>query len=260
MAHLIEKPAIVARDHYLLRIDIEGACSLPGQFLNVRVGTGTDPLIRRPFSIFFQDGRIQELVVRVVGKGTRLLCESQPGPFDVITPLGRGFTLMEKGRALLVGGGVGSAPLYYLARRLKEAGCRVVMVYGARSREYVFLEERFREALDELVITTDDGTQGEKGFVTDTAARLMGREAFDRIYTCGPTVMMARLMETVGKEGLPVEVSLENYFGCGIGLCSGCTVETIKGLRRACVDGPVMDGRLIVWNSIDGGSAEGAFR
>ncbi len=123
MAQLLERPLKVAEDHYLLKIQTDSTePALPGQFINIRVSESTDPLVRRPFSIYNREKDILEIIIQVVGKGTSILCNAEPGPLDILGPLGKGFTLLEKGSALLVGGGVGNAPLYLLARELKEKG------------------------------------------------------------------------------------------------------------------------------------------
>lgn len=249
MATLVTRPLSVSRDHVLLTLTHTGTPPLPGQFVNIRVGTGTDPLLRRPFSIFdYSDDRM-EIVVRIVGKGTAILAGAEPGPMDVLGPLGRGFTLESGKRVLLVGGGVGNAPLLFLARELKRRNCHVTYIYGAKSSEYIYLSDRYRNETSSLVITTDDGTAGEKGLVTDHAGHMLSSESFDRIYTCGPTAMMRALWEKA-KGKAPVEISVENYFGCGVGLCMGCTVETSCGFQRACMEGPVFDGSIIDWDTL----------
>ncbi len=234
-----------------MKIDAGGAVSVPGQFVNLRVNESFDPLLRRPFSVFNQEGRVIELVIQVVGKGTRWLAEhAVPGEVDILGPLGKGFTLCEGKTALLVGGGVGNAPLYYLARRLREKGNHVIYLYGSRASDCVFLRERYEQAADTFLLSTDDGSAGRRGYVTDLAREILSDGRVDRIYTCGPTVMMKSLSEMPGCAGIPLEVSVENYFGCGIGICAGCVVETPEGNRRACVDGPVFDGRMVRWESL----------
>jgi len=249
MAILIEKPTQVSRDHYLLKIKMEGTEPLPGQFINIKAAPGTDPLIRRPFSVFDHNEDITETVIRVVGKGTELLCGTEPGEMDILGPLGKGFTMEKNKKIMLAGGGVGNAPLYYLGKELKKMGNDITFIYGSRSDEYIYLEDKFRSFSSEFIISTDDGSAGKKGFVTDIAKELLKTEKFDRIYTCGPTPMMSGLVGIVG-DNAPVEVSVENYFGCGIGLCVGCTIDTDCGFRRACIDGPVFDGKSINWDSL----------
>lgn len=107
----------------------------------------------------------------------------------------------------------------------------------------------YRELADEFIITTDDGSEGVKGFATDVMSHIISGENFSRIYTCGPDPMMKKTVK-LADENVPVEVSVENYFGCGVGLCVGCTVDTVDGYKRACVDGPVLDGRKILWENM----------
>ncbi len=250
MAELIEKPIGVARDHFLLRIKSEDVAA-PGQFVNLKIGIMLDPLLRRPFSVHnFSDGII-ELLVRVVGRGTAWLRDhAEVGEIDMQPPMGRGFTLIEKGKALLVGGGVGNAPLYFLARVLKMRGVMVEYIFGAQNKEALFLRDRYEAAVDVMHIMTDDGSCGEKGFATDCVGMLKST-SFDAVYTCGPVPMMASLIEMFRQSNACIEASVENYFGCGVGLCSGCVVETAFGNRRACIDGPVFDGRAVIWKRED---------
>ena len=250
MAFLIEKPLQLCSDHYLLKIDTGHPLSSPGQFVNIKIAD-TDPLLRRPFSIFDHKDNIIEIIFRVVGKGTEILknidksCE-----LDVIAPLGSGFTIAENRNVLLVGGGVGNAPLYYLAKKLKEKNNTVHYVYASRSKEYIFNEKEYRKISDNFYLTTDDGSCGCKGVACDLMPDLTKSNDFDFIYTCGPAIMMAGIVDAFKESGTHIEVSMENYFGCGIGLCYGCTIETYKGLKRACIDGPVFDGKAIKWDTL----------
>lgn len=249
MAKLINIPEKVAEDHYLLKIQYEGTECEPGQFINIKATENYDPLLRRPFSIFDAGSNIMEVVIRVIGKGTKLISNMEPGDIDIVGPTGKGFTMEENGDLLLVGGGVGNAPLLYLMRKLKEKGNRLTYIYCARNSDYIFNEEKFRELADEVIITTDDGSAGVKGFATEVMSHIISDSKFDRIYTCGPDPMMGRVVK-IAHEDVPVEVSVENYFGCGVGLCVGCTVDTIDGFKRACVEGPVFNGRDILWKNM----------
>ncbi len=250
MATLIDKPREVCKDHYLLKIDIDQNSSHPGQFANIKVGA-TDPLLRRPFSIYDHKDNIIEIVFKVVGKGTETM-KNIPGPgyLDVIAPLGRGFSVHQNRKALLIGGGVGNAPLYYLAKVLKEKNNTVHYLYASRSKEYIFMLNEFRSVTDKFYISTDDGSNGRKGLATDIAQEISGSDDFDIVYTCGPAVMMAGIVNIFKDSNIQIEVSLENYFGCGIGLCFGCTVETTGGIKRACVDGPAFNGRTVKWGTL----------
>jgi dihydroorotate dehydrogenase electron transfer subunit len=250
MPVLIEKPALISTDHYVLKIDTQNIISHPGQFVNIKTGFFTDPLLRRPFSIHNQEGNIIEIVIRVIGRGTSILSGAVPGPIDIIAPLGNGFSIIENGSALLIGGGVGNAPLYYLSKKLREKGSSITYLFGSGKSEYVFLRERYMDMSDHFILATDDGSEGFKGYITECAGEVIKSKKFDFVYACGPSVMMKKITELLAEMTVPVEVSLENYFGCGIGLCSGCTVEAGGALKRACVNGPVFDGRLINWGSI----------
>jgi dihydroorotate dehydrogenase electron transfer subunit len=248
MAHLIGSPEEVARDHYLVRLRTPGPLSQPGQFIAVKTGEGTDPLLRRPFSVFDHEGDVIEIVVRVVGRGTRLLSKAHDN-IDVIGPLGKGFSLGGAQRALLVGGGVGCAPLYYLARDLARKNCAVTLLFGAATSEHIYCAGRYDAVCGDFRMATDDGSRGFKGQVTALMEEVLSRQTYDRIYTCGPTPMMKRVVELSGN--VPVEISVENYFGCGFGICAGCTIETSGGLRRACVHGPVFDGKSVLFDSLE---------
>jgi dihydroorotate dehydrogenase electron transfer subunit len=243
-----EKPRAVSRDHYLLKFESCDEPSLPGQFINIRVSDRNDPLLRRPFSIFDHNNGVITVIIRSVGSGTALLARREPGEIDILGPLGKGFTIARGARVLIAGGGVGNAPLYYLARKLRESRCDTTYIYGARSREYIYLPDLYRESVNRFIISTDDGSEGTRGLVTDIAAGLIETERFDMVYTCGPAAMMKSLVPIV--RNIPIETSVENYFGCGIGLCSGCTIETSAGRKRACIDGPVFNGASINWETM----------
>ena len=238
-ALLVSPVTAQSEGHYLLKLRTGIESVVPGQFATIRIGSGTDPLLRRPFSIFdFNDG-ILEIIFQLVGKGTTLLSEYNNSGIDILAPLGRGFTLTQNKRVLLVGGGAGNAPLHYLSRILKTQGCQVTQVYGSRTKSVIYCRDRFCSSCDEIIFTTDDGSEGEKGFVTNSVSRLLSENDFDMIYVCGPTPMVKGLAPVIQKSGVSCEISLENYFGCGTGLCYGCTIRTKLGNRRVCNDGPV---------------------
>ena len=245
MTYLIEKPLEVSRNHFWLKINTDSGQALPGQFVNIRVHSTSAPLIRRPISVFNHSDGIMELIVQLAGDGTKLLCTRPAGEIDIIGPLGKSFSLPQNSRVLLAGGGVGNAPLYYLARELKKNGNNITYIYGARSADCIFFEEKYRETAGSFILMTDDGSKGGKGFATE-AAVLLEPGKFDIVYTCGPRYMMKTLTEIMAAAPR-IEVSMENYFACGIGLCSGCVVKTSAGLKRACAEGPVMDGKSIIW-------------
>lgn len=237
----------ICREHCLVSLNVDIPSS-PGQFISIKPDSSMDPLLRRPFSVYDHvEGRL-DCVIRRVGPGTERICLSESDSFDILGPSGRGFTLTENRNCLLIGGGVGNAPLVYLARALYDRGNRVRFIYGTTAEEYIYGEELLMNLAHELEFTTDDGSRGIKGFVTDYLPEVLERERPDRVYTCGPTPMMRGVVKLCGD--LPVEVSMENYFGCGVGLCAGCTVETVDGFSRSCVEGPVYDGRKILWDTL----------
>ncbi len=242
------KPELISKDHYLLKIKHEGLKFLPGQFVSIKVNHGTDPLLRRPFSIFDSSEQELKVIFKVAGKATAILRDSAlPENTDISGPYGKGFTIHENKNVLLIGGGVGNAPLHFLANELRKKNCTVSYIYGSRSTEYTYCRHEFKTCSDSTFYMTDDGSDGEKGFVTDKLKSLIAAGKFDFIYVCGPDVMMKACAEIINSSGIDGELSMENYFGCGIGICSGCTVKTIHGNKRACVDGPVFNIREIVF-------------
>jgi dihydroorotate dehydrogenase electron transfer subunit len=234
--------------HYLISIKTDGTQVLPGQFVSLRINDKYDPFLRRPFSVFdFSDGVI-DVLFQEVGKGTSMLARYKESFIDIIAPLGKGFTLVENKKVLLIGGGAGNAPLYYLSRLLKERGCTVTQIYGSRTSTLIYCKDKFCSSCDEVIFMTDDGSEGEKGFVTHAAQRLLAERTFDMIYVCGPDPMLRGLVPLIEQSNIRCEVSLENYFGCGTGICYGCTIRTKEGNRRVCNDGPVFPFDLLDFN------------
>jgi dihydroorotate dehydrogenase electron transfer subunit len=219
MAFLIEKPKQLCEDHYLLKIEIDGNISHPGQFANIKIGD-TDPLLRRPFSIYDHNGNVIELIIRVVGKATVLLKDITAASYiDVIAPLGHGFSIPADRKTLLIGGGVGNAPLYYLAKELRAGNNQIHYLYAARSKEYIYNKTEYGLLCDEFIIATDNGSEGRKGLAGDIAKDMLRENNYDIVYTCGPEVMMRNIARLLKNNNAQFEVSVENYFGCGIGLC-----------------------------------------
>lgn len=217
----------------------------PGQFVHLKAGEGTDPLLRRPISISGISRREQEftMIYRADGKGTALLSQKRPGDrIDVLGPLGSGFSPYEADAgetALLIGGGIGVPPLYELSKQLTEKGVRAVHILGFQTKEAVFYEAEFSR-FGRTIVTTADGTYGKKGFVTDVLGAYT--EEASVIYACGPT-MMLRALESFCS-GKKLFVSLEERMGCGIGACFACVCRTAGdtegfGYKKVCTDGPV---------------------
>ncbi|OZM58529.1 dihydroorotate dehydrogenase electron transfer subunit [Lottiidibacillus patelloidae] len=232
----------IAKQIYEIELqgDLVKEIKAPGQFVHVKVGNGFSPLLRRPISIcdFDQEASTMKLLFRSEGKGTKLLSEVKKGSkIDVLGPLGNGFsleTLNEGDTALIVGGGIGVPPLYGLARRLVERGVNVVVVLGFATEEVVFYEDKFKE-LGDTIVTTVDGTYGEKGFVTDGIRK--NDWHYDAIFACGPTQMLKALTSKYPDER--GYLSLEERMGCGIGACFACVCRAEEGYRKVCSDGPV---------------------
>lgn len=220
----------------------------PGQFVHVRVGNENDPLLRRPLSLYDVDrktGRIS-LLYKVVGKGTQLLTRIAVGDYlDIMGPLGRGFTLPDQPcNVVLVGGGVGIAPLVYLARRLKDIKCKVTVLYGVINSKQLAALDRLA-GLDVTCLTaTADGSVGYKGLVTGLLQDELVKGNFDYIYTCGPEPMMAEAARLAKEYDLSGEVSLEESMACGVGACLGCArklKEESENYVKVCKDGPVFN-------------------
>lgn len=244
---IIDIPEKISEDHYLLKIKYKGPVPQCGQFINIKVNKQTDPLLRRPFSVFDYNGDILEVIMKIEGKATSMIRDANSlSSIDISGPFGKGFTIVKDARALLIGGGVGNAPLHYLSKILQQNDTETTFVYGSRSFEYTYCRSHFKQCSDSIIHMTDDGTEGEKGFVTKKAEELLKSNKFDIAYICGPTPMMKACVEITKKYSLDSEISLENYFGCGIGICNGCTVKTIHGNKRACVDGPVFNSKEII--------------
>lgn len=223
---------------------------LPGQFVEVRVDGSSSTMLRRPISVNFVDYAHNELwlLVAGVGDGTRRLARLQPGDvLNCVLPLGRGFTMPDAAgrKYLLVGGGVGVAPLLYFGHCLKEQGSEPVFLLGARTeKELLELDDFYR--IGRVLITTEDGSAGERGFVTGHT--ILQRERFDMISTCGPKPMMMNVARYARKANVPCEVSLENMMACGLGACLCCVEKTVKGNLCVCKDGPVFNMNDLCWD------------
>lgn len=222
---------------------------LPGQFVEVRVDNSPSTFLRRPISINNVDYDRNELwlLVAAVGDGTRQLQKLQKGNrLNCMLPLGNSFTMPTDSaqKVLLVGGGVGVAPLLYFGKRIKAMGGEPTFLLGARSAKDVLERELF-EQVGRVFITTEDGSEGEKGFVTNHS--VLAQEHFDRISTCGPKPMMMAVARYAFKNDIECEVSLENKMACGVGACLCCVEKTVEGNKCVCKEGPVMNIKKLTW-------------
>ena len=217
------------------------AVTTPGQFVNLALA---GKFLRRPISVCDRGEESIALLYKIAGQGTAQMAAMTPGEtLDTLTGLGNGFDVeAAKGRALLIGGGIGAAPLYWLAKALRERGVRTTAVLGFNGADDVFFEEEFAAVCDRLVLATADGSRGVKGFVTDAVTGL----DCDYYYACGPEPMLKAVWRACASDG---ELSFEERMGCGFGACMGCTCRTITGWKRICKDGPVLRKGEIAWDA-----------
>jgi len=222
----------------------------PGQFVHLRITEGADFILRRPFSVHrARAGRI-EILYQVVGLGTRALSEKTVGSeMDAIGPLGTGFTLFDGvSHALVVAGGLGAAPMGMLVERLAQKGIATTFAFGAPNRERLVRLDMFGEIVRRVEVSTDDGSIGVHGLVTEVVERVIRDDAPDVIYVCGPEAMARAVAKQAERVGIKCQVSLERLMACGVGACLSCVVSTKDGLKRACVDGPVFDAAQVLWD------------
>lgn len=224
---------------------------VPGQFVEVRIDGVPSTFLRRPISIHFVDRTANELwlLVAAIGDGTRHLAALQAGDrLNCVLPLGNGFMMPQSPdeRLLLVGGGVGVAPLLYMGAEMKRMGSEPTFLLGARSDKDLLMLDEFRK-YGRVLVTTEDGTAGERGFVTNHS--ILGQEHFDRIATCGPKPMMMAVARYAQQAAVECEASLENMMACGVGACLCCVEKTTEGNLCVCKEGPVFNTRRLLWQS-----------
>lgn len=234
----------------------------PGQFVEVAVGVpGT--LLRRPLSVARTEpggpdaAGTLELVVGPEGEGSAWLAEAGVGQrLDLVGPLGRPFPIPQRAATcLLVGGGYGAAPLHFLTEVLVPQGHRVDLVVGAASEEQLLNSIEAKRLAHSLRITTDDGSAGRRGRVTEAVPEAVANARPDVIYACGPNAMLAAVSTVASRLGIPVRVALEERMACGLGICFTCVIPVrdragAVHMRRSCIDGPVMDGERVQWRAM----------
>lgn len=220
----------------------------PGQFVQVRVDGSPDTFLRRPFSVHDvnYENKSFRLLVQIAGNGTKKLSELNSGDsINVVYPLGNSFSVPESGeRILLVGGGCGIAPLLFLGKYFSSRGIKFDILLGFRNIKRI-IEIAEYEQLGTVFLTTEDGSAGTRGFVTDHPALVAGK--YDKVYCCGPEPMMKAVAAFCKKNAVECEVSLENLMGCGFGVCLCCVVDTINGHVCTCTDGPVFNTKTLKW-------------
>ncbi|MCM8765525.1 MAG: dihydroorotate dehydrogenase electron transfer subunit [Candidatus Omnitrophica bacterium] len=265
----------VAPEHFKLILESPEIAqeANPGQFLHIRVHEGFNPLLRRPFSIYRVSSNQIEILYKIRGKGTEILSGRTPGEIlDVIGPLGKGFPLPEQQNTqapvtyLLVAGGVGVAPLLFLAERLREvknlpaeSGSRkfgkkskikIILLLGAKSKDYLLSEKEFKDLCDEVKVATEDGSLGFKGLITDLLRDLLNTEYSllnTILYAAGPIFMLQEIKKIANIFKILAFGSLEENIACGLGGCWGCVVKTVQGYKRICKEGPVFNLEEVLW-------------
>ncbi len=243
----------VGRGAFLLVLTHEGLArsSRPGQFALFRCGTRYDPFLPRPLSVHEVDpeaGRAAFLY-RVRGEGTRWLARLRPGDeVEVTGPHGRGFSFSGRGKkGLLVAGGIGIAPIFFLARELSALAWELTFVFGARTREELF---RWQElaALGEVLLATEDGSAGRAGTAGELLADVLPRGGWEAVFACGPRGLLREVQRFSCEAGIPAQIALEERMACGVGACYGCACRAAggRGYLRVCSDGPVFGAGEVV--------------
>ena len=227
------------------------ATVLPGQFVHLRISRDADFILRRPFSVHRASGGRLEILYQVLGRGTRVLAGTERGAeMDLIGPLGTGWSVPEDAdHALIVAGGLGAAPMGMLVESLAARGVATTVAVGAPNAERLLAGALFEEHARRLEVATDDGSAGARGPVTTLVEGLIADDKPDVVYACGPEVMQRIVAAQAAAAGVPCQVSLERLMACGVGACLSCVVSTTKGLKRACVDGPVFDAGEVLWEA-----------
>jgi len=228
----------------------------PGNFVHIKVNSGDLPLLRRPFSIHRveKDKSLFEILFKVVGEGTEILSRKSPGEtLDILGPIGNSFSL-PRGRKeiLLVAGGMGMAPLWFLFSRLikRVPPERLTFFLGAKSKKELLYADELKETKAKLILATDDGTAGRRGAVTEVFFKEIRKRGCDpkniAAYSCGPHKMLKRMSWMAKRMDFFCQISLETHMACGVGACWGCVVKhKDQTYKRACVDGPVFDARMV---------------
>jgi len=258
---------IISNNYFLCTLEAPSVAfqAVPGQFINVRISDAYEPLLRRPLSIHRVTSSHIEIFYEVLGQGTKILSRKRQGEYlDIIGPLGNGFKLdkQEGSQAIIVSGGMGVAPLLFLAEEIvtsqkSKVTSKPIVLIGAKTKSQIICESNFRKLGCDVKIATDDGSRGLKGYVSallenilrTTPACRTGRDDSRRttVYACGPKPMLKAIAGISLKYNMLAQVSLEEHMACGIGACLGCVIRTKDGYRRVCVDGPVFEANHIIW-------------
>lgn len=259
-AEIISNKKVGPYHHMVFAVGDIAQSVRPGNFVAISVGgENSASILRRAFAIYRATdkgllGGTVELVVAPHGSGSRWLCSLQVGDFvDLIGPLGTAFGIpTTPANTMLIGGGYGSAPLFALAELLKNRGCRVDMVLGASTASKIYAPLEGKRSVSSLTLSTDDGTAGVHGKITESIPRLIREFSTEVIYSCGPMSMLSSINKIAQEFDLVHQCSVEESMACGIGVCMTCVVPVRVGedlkMLRTCIDGPVMDGSTIIWD------------
>lgn len=214
----------------------------------------TDPLLKRPFAICDTvSDEVFTCLYMITGRGTKILSEALPGnDFLVTGPIGNYFSIEKEGSVALVAGGIGLAPMINAAKLFRKNNIKVTLYYGGRTSVDILMADKLKEITDELIITTDDGSLGIKGNVLVPLKERIGE--YKRVYACGPNRMLEAVTGLCAENNIPIEVSLDEQMGCGVGACLGCIitldVNGNKVKKRCCVEGPIFNGLHVDWNAL----------
>ncbi|MDR0981695.1 MAG: dihydroorotate dehydrogenase electron transfer subunit [Culturomica sp.] len=235
------------KDMFLLTLHSEELPEMkPGQFVNVRIDNSPHTFLRRPISVHDIDmnNGLLYLLVKIAGEGTEHLSQIRVNEkLNILLPLGNGFTMPDTGKHLLIGGGVGVAPILFLAKEMNRKGLSPIVLVGCRTKEDIVLQETFGNYC-RLLHTTEDGSYGETGYPTQHSVLA---ENFDGIYCCGPEAMMKAVARYATQKNIECEVSLENMMACGLGACLCCVTETKEGNKCVCTEGSVFNIKDLTW-------------
>lgn len=249
---IVTENVALNRTNFLIRLESHGELPTirPGQFVNIDINNSKEIFLRRPFSVFEVDyaNNSLSIIVKILGRGSKTLTEIQPGEkLSLIYPLGKHFTIpQKKDKVLAVGGGSGLAPMLFLARESGLSPENVDIVIGARSAADHIDVDSYKK-YGNIQFTTEDGSIGTKGFVTDHQLLKNEIGKFDKVYACGPDAMMKAVAGMAKKAGVFCEVSLENLMACGFGVCLCCIEPTVKGNLCVCTEGPVFNINDLKW-------------
>ncbi len=229
----------VGKDVFLLTLKGDTTCLRgSGQFANLKL---RDYYLRRPLSIFDYTENTVTFLYKVLGKGTDSLSRYEIGEeISILIPLGNGFDTSISNKPLLIGGGIGIAPLYHLGKEFKEKGIDVTYLFGFKNKDEIMMIDAYKK-LGNVIITTDDGSYGFKG--NPVSYLKENKIDFDKYFACGPSIMLKYLC----LENTNGEVSLEARMGCGFGACMGCSIKTTDGYKRVCKEGPVFKASEVIY-------------